>query len=1205
MTAEFVHLHVHSEFTMLDGSIRIPKMVEKVGEMGMPAIALTDRGNMFGAVQLYEACAGTDVKPIFGAEVQITDDRHDANIKRPSHVILLAGSQEGYQNLVRLVSLGWVEGLHHGIPRIDFDTLREHNKDLVGLSACLGGYLPQQILMRGVEAGRDAMAKLRDSFEPKSFYAELEDHGFPENRPLNQIIVELANDLEVPLVATNCCHFMERDAAKAQMILGGIKSGQSIREVEAMHHNSAEMYLKTPDQMAELFKDLPEAIQNTMAISERCAGVVNPLHKPKLPRFSVPGTQSEADYLREISREGLQTRLRELDALHQTYNEEEYAARLELELDVINNMGFPGYFLIVQDFIIWAKEHDVPVGPGRGSGAGSIVAWSLRITDLDPIPYGLLFERFLNPERVSMPDFDIDFCMDKRELVINYVREKYGHQSVGQIATFHQLKSRSVVRDVGRVMGFAPADSARIASLIPEPVGGKPPSIKEALELEPRLKQVYEHEHGVGELIDTAQELENLTRHAGMHAAGVVISEGPIWDHVPVFCPDDDVYVTQYHKDDVEAAGLVKFDFLGLRTLTVLDIAVKLINKRPDRESKFRLEAIPLTDLATYALLQSGETTNVFQLESTGMQGLFKQLKPDCFEDIVAAVALYRPGPMGAGMHTDFVLRKHGKQKVTYPDPSLEDVLRDTRGVIVYQEQVMQIARSMGGYSLGGADLLRRAMGKKKKKEMDKQKLIFVAGAEKNGHSKEKAVEVFDLMAFFAGYGFNKSHSAAYALITYQTAYLKAHFPVEFCCATLSADKDKTDKVVRTVAEARSMGITVLPPDVNESEVDFTVVYAPDEAVIDGQPITRPKNKPLSSRGTLRDPMGPKIRFGLGAIKGVGGGALDSVFEERNGEEGEQPFIDLFDFCGRVDPRRVNKSVATALVACGAFDTVHAAGGITRAQATEAVEAAIARGKRMAQERASGQTNLFGLLGDPDADQKVSIAAGAFPNVPPWDSTVLLQKEKASLGFYVSGHPLDRYASELRRVCNATTETLQQLDKFYRVQIGGSVEGYRERRTKTGNTMAFFALEDPLGRAEVIIRPKQLEDDRVRDILRSGEAVIVIGKVKHERDRMAGDDAEPEAKIVLDDVKLLSDALKARTRRVEVKLAMTDLHDGSLRGLRQALESHPGPCPVTLELRETGAFAATFNDIGMSVDPTDALMASLERLFGGKVCELR
>ncbi len=1159
----------------------------------------------------FNSCArarASDVKPILGCEVNFTGgDRRDPQNRELNHLLLLAASQEGYQNLVRLVSAGWVDGMTaHDQPRIDFEVLQRHSKGVVGLSACMGGHVAQEILNKGPEVGREALAKLRDSFDPGYFFVELQDHGFPENRPLNQVLARLAEDLALPLVGTNDCHYLERQDAHAQLVLQCIGAGRSVREMEAVHHHSSELYLKTPEQMVNLLAHIPEAAKNTLRIAEMCAGQATPLAEPNLPRFSVPGGATEEDYLRALSVAGLGRRIQEMRARGETLDEGAYHARLELELGVILKMGFAGYFLIVQDFINWAKDNGVPVGPGRGSGAGSLVAWSLRITDLNPITHGLLFERFLNPERVSMPDFDIDFCMDQRDRVIQYVRDKYGQASVGQIATFHQLKSRSVVRDVGRVMGMTPGEAGLIATMIPEPVGGKSVAISDALEQEARLKTAYETDEQARDLLDTAQALENLTRHAGMHAAGVVISEGPIWDHVPVFCPEQGVYVTQYHKDDVEAAGLVKFDFLGLRTLTVIDIATKLIDRRPDRQGEpFRIDQIPMDDDATYALLQSGETTNVFQLESSGMQSLFKQLRPDRFDDIVAAVALYRPGPMGAQMDKDFVHRKHGRQKVEYPHPSLAGILEETRGVIVYQEQVMQIAQEMAGYSLGGADLLRRAMGKKKASEMDKQKAIFVGGAIERGHSRDKAEEVFDLMAYFAGYGFNKSHSAAYALITYQTAYLKTHYPVEFSCATLTADKEKIDKVVRTVAEARSMGITVLPPDVNESEIEFTVVYAPDDA----QDVVRLRHKPVCHNGEVHDPMGPKIRFGLGAVKGVGTGAVEAILEARqteeddSGESHERPFVDLFDFCARVDLRRVNKSVIEALVQCGAFDTVHGAINVHRSQAFIAIEQAVERGKRIQAERSSGQESLFGLMGGEDDTQAYEHPGGSFPVLDPWDSREQLSREKGTLGFYVSGHPLDRYRSELLRFCDATTESVARLENNRQVTVGGTVEGYRERRTKMGHTMAFFHIEDALGRVEVIVRPKPLEKDGLREALKSGQPILLSGRVKHEVDRN-DDSAAPEAKILLEEATLLSDALHARTTSITVRLPVATIDRTKLDSLRSMLEQYPGPCPVSLELSSPGDWRVNLAETGLFVDPTDALLTGLERLFGAKVCEL-
>ena len=1222
MPPELVHLHVHSEYSMLDGAIRIDPLVAHVQAAGMSAVALTDHGNMFGALAFHRACERHGVAPILGCEVALTPGaRGDREDPRAHHLVLLAASQQGYRNLVRLVSLGWVDGYAAaGAPRIDLDLLRTHSAGLVGLSACMGGHVAQQVLHRGADAGREALGTLRDAFEPGQLFVELQDHGFPEDRPLNRVLVELARALELPLVATNDCHYLVRQDARSQLALQCIGAGRSLAEMETTHHGSSEMYLKSAEQMAALFKDLPQALSNTLRVAEMCGGQVQPLAQPKLPSFVVPGEQSEPAYLRMLAEAGLVRRIADLRRLGHAIDEAAYRERLAGELGVIVEMGFAGYFLIVQDFINWAKDHGIPVGPGRGSGAGSLVAYALGITDLDPIPYGLLFERFLNPERVSMPDFDVDFCMDQRDRVIDYVRDKYGHHSVGQIATFHQLKSRSVVRDVGRVLGMAPSEAGRLATMIPEPVGGKTVSIADALGAEKNLRVEHETNPAAREVLDTAQALENLTRHAGMHAAGVVISEGPLWDHVPVFCPEPDVFVTQYDKNDVEAAGLVKFDFLGLRTLTVIDIATRLIAKRPDRgDAPFDLGAIPLDDPATYTLLCSGQTTNVFQLESSGMQELFKQLRPDCFEDIIAAVALYRPGPMGAGMDKDFVERRHGRQRVSYTAPVLEPILRETRGVIVYQEQVMHIAQAMAGYSLGGADLLRRAMGKKKASEMAKQKAVFLEGAVGRGHSKQVAEEVFEQMAYFAGYGFNKSHSAAYALITYQTAYLKAHFPVELACATLSADKDKIDKVVRTVAEARTQGITVLPPDVNESETDFTVVYDSESA--GGDDASAPAgraDRPVSWKGRISDPLGPKIRFGLGALKGVGSAALEALFEARRvsavdapgagaaaDAPREHPFEDVFDFCARVDLRRVNKAVVEALVQSGAFDSAHAAPGVHRAQGFAAIEPAIERGKRMSAERSSGQTSLFGLLGDDARAAEPSRPNASYPSAEPWDSRELLAREKGTLGFYVSGHPLDRYERDLRRFCNATTTTVRELEAFQTVTLGGSVEGYRERRTKSGQTMAFFHLEDAEGRVEVIVRPRPLERAEVRAALTSGEPVLLTGKVKHERDRGADESAQAEAKILLDDVSSLAKALNERTHAVHVTLPVEALDRERLETLRATLERFRGDCPVSLTLLDPGRWRAELLDTGITVEPSDALMAGLERAFGRNTCEWR
>lgn len=1199
---DFVHLHVHSEFSMLDSSIRVTDMVKQAKLLGMPALALTDHNNMHATVQFHKACKDAGIKPITGCEVNFTfGDPTDPQNKQSTHLVILAKSQEGYHNLNRIVSEGWVYGRPY--PRIGLKTLTKYKKDIVVLTACMGGALAQEVLIRGKDAGRNALTKLREATD--EIFVEVQDHGFEEQAPLNLILSELALEVGLKLVATNDCHYLEAKHAHAQKVLQCVASGLSLQEMNGIHHGSSELYFKDTASMHRAFSMYPDAPRNTMLVAEICAGMCTPFAKPKLPRFVSDQNETEESALERLAKQGLSARLSVLSQRAIKFNEKEYEARIDFEIKMIQQMGFSGYFLIVADFINWAKSQHIPVGPGRGSGAGSVVAWALNITDLDPITHGLLFERFLNPERVSMPDFDIDFCMDRRDEVIDYVKGKYGAHSVGQIATFHQLKSKSVVRDVGRVLGFTPTDAGRIAGFIPNPVQGKTVSIEDALTEEPRLKAMVDQDSTVKELVDTAQMLEDLNRHAGMHAAGVVISEGPLWDHVPVFCPIPDVYVTQYHKDDVESAGLVKFDFLGLKTLTVIDVAAKMVNNRRRFEQEhmgqssdaFSIDAIPLKDKSTYTLLQTGETTNVFQLESQGMQQLFKQLKPDVFEDIVAAVALYRPGPLGTGMVSDFVQRKHGRVKLEYPHPMLEPILKDTYGVIVYQEQVMQIARTMAGYTLGGADLLRRAMGKKKAEEMAQQREIFVKGATENQVQPSKAGEIFDLLEFFAGYGFNKSHSAAYALITYQTAYLKAHYPVEFICAALTADKDKTDKVVRTVADARVMGITVMPPDVNESGINFNVVYAkPTAEAAEAIQKSRKSGTPVSYKGKLRDALSPKIRFGLGGIKGLGEAAVQAIFEAR--EEGG-PFVDLYDFTCRVDLRRVSKSSIEALIQSGAFDGVHDALGVSRSSGYLAIEPALDQGRKVHAERISGQGNLFSLLGDADTTSISSKNHPPFPKIAPWDSKETLAREKLALGFYISGHPIERYAQELRRLSNASTVSLTRDDDGREVTLGGTVESYRERPTKTGGKIAFFDLEDGVGRMEVVVRPAKVES--CRELLSKGDPVLVHGKVKFEE----SDSEDDLPKLILDTCEPLLTAIQTKTSLVSIELFVEDLNDEKIKVLHQTLMLSPGRCPVHLTLKSRAEkWSLEIKELPLKVDPSEHLLSNMEKLFGQKVCEL-
>jgi DNA polymerase-3 subunit alpha len=844
----------------------------------------------------------------------------------------------------------------------------------------------------------------------------------------------------------------------------------------------------------------------------------------------------------------------------------------------------------VWDFIREAKARGIPVGPGRGSGAGSIVAYSLEITEIDPIPYALLFERFLNPERVSMPDFDIDFCMSRRDEVIRYVAEKYGVDSVGQIATFQNLKARSVIKDVARAMGFAATEAQRIASMVPDKGQGKTYTIDEALEVEPKLKALSDSDPRVKELLGHSRKLEGLTRHAGMHAAGVVISDGPLTEHVPCFQSADTI-VTQYDKDDVEAAGLVKFDFLGLKTLTVIDIAQKLVNARPDRKGNpLDLGKMPLDDKPTYQLISSGDTTGVFQLESSGMQQLLKRLQPDVFEDIVAVVALYRPGPLGTGMIDDFILSKHGKKAIRKLHPLVDGVLAPTYGVPVYQEQVMQIAQHLAGYTLGGADMLRRAMGKKKAEEMQKQKQTFVDGALAKGVSAEQSSAIFEEIEGFASYGFNKSHSAAYALVTYHTAYLKAHYPTEFFAALMTADKEKIEKVVRTIAEARAWGVAVLPPDINLSAVDFTVVYQHP----DGR-----GPQPRGGPGKLRDRFGPQIRFGLGAVRGVGESALETMFEARSGTG---PFKDLFDLATRVDAKRLNKGVLESLVQCGAFDTVLEPAGITRARAYAAVDRALERSRSASRDRERGQTNLFGMFGG-GSGGAAKAAGDEYPQTVEWDRMELLRRERAALGCYVSGHPLFRYQSKLPRIGALGTLELVNQKPWSPAAVAGMVENYQERIFKggSGGRAAFFEIEDQFGRVEAKVRGDRI--DSFSHLLQGAEPVLVSGKVSFPFTEDPEEERVPT--LLVDGVELLSDAALRATRAISIRLDAERTHRGDLEKLKALLAASPGSCAVELVLDMKDGAQAVMDLPGTRVTPDGILLGGLERTFGGPVAELR
>lgn len=1201
MGAELVHLHVHTQFSFLDGAVRVrdgrtknpaerADLPTRCKELGMRAVAVTDHGNMFGALQHYLACKDLGIQPILGCEINVAREGDTRSGVAPvDHLVLLARSERGYKNLVEIVSAGQVSPASEAGPSVAWSKIANHAEGLVALTGCLGGVVAQRILEQGEEAGLGLLDRMRETFEKGHLFLELQDHGFVEQPVVNRLLAEAAKKLDLPLVATNDVHYLRREDAEAQVYLSCVQTGRTFADTKVSHHGSEEMYLKSPEEMARLFRDYPGALSNTLAIAEMCDGWKLTLGKPMLPDFQVPEGFDTPGYFAHAAREGLERRFADFRTLGKQVPEAMYRERLETEIRVIQGMGFSGYFLIVWDFIRYAKEHGIPVGPGRGSGAGSLVAYAMRITDIDPLPYNLLFERFLNPERVSMPDFDIDFCMDRRDEVIDYVAGKYGRESVGQIATFHELKARSVIKDVARAMGISAPESQQIANLVPQKGPGQMCTIPEALEQEPKLSARVKDEPQIAQLIETAKKLESLTRHAGKHAAGVVISKGPLWDHVPCFTSDGAI-VTQYDKDDVEKAGLVKFDFLGLKTLTVIDIAQRLVNERPDRQNgpKLDLSAIPLDDRATYQLLQTGETTGVFQLESSGMQQLFKDMRPDAFEDIVAAVALYRPGPLGTGMVKNFVDCKHGRQPITKMHPLVDDVLEPTYGVIVYQEQVMQIAQKLAGYTLGGADLLRRAMGKKKPEEMAEQRAIFVEGALSKDVSQADADRIFDLLEFFAGYGFNKSHSAAYGLLTYQTAYLKAHYPVEFLCALMTADRTKIDKVVRIIAEGRAWGATILPPDINASRTDFTVTYA------------SPEGDYVPQRGSkVRDKYQPQIRFGLGAVRGIGDSVLEAIFEAR---DSGGPFEDLFDFASRVDSRKVNKMALESLVQCGAFDSTLLPRGIGRSRAHAALDRALERSREASKDRERGQTSLFGLMAA-EAETTSQVTLEAYPQSPAWDLRETLAREKKSLGFYVSGHPLSRYGKQLHRFDLVPTSELSGLKPWEAVRVAGVVEGYRERIFKGGGRIAFFELEDEMGRVEVKVNEKRAAE--VGPLLQSGEPVLIEGKVSFPR----GADDEPEetekkATIFLDNARPLADVLAAEARALTIRLHASRTKVDQFPELSEVLRVSPGDCVVNLVIELPDGAEAVLGLSNHRVAPTEAVMAGLERLFGESVAEL-
>jgi len=1150
---DFVHLHLHTQYSLLDGAISLDPLFEKARQLKMPAIAITDHGNMFGAVNFYQKAIKYGIKPIIGCEVYVAPrSRFDkkgyhgvSDVSR--HLILLVKNRSGYVNLCKLVTAGHLEGFYYK-PRIDLELLKEHNEGLIALSACLKGDVPHMLKIGKYDEAVEKAREYSSIFDNNRFYLELQENQIPEQRIVNDGILELSRELGLPVVATNDCHYLNREDAKAHELLLCIQTGKTLKDEDRMKFTGDDFYVKSADEMKSLFPYAPEAISNTIEIAERC-NLEMKFGEYHFPKFEPPEGDSLEKYLRDMASAGLEEwicRTKESKPGYFAEGEEPYRERLQEELDLIVKMGFPGYFLIVADFIRYAKERGIPVGPGRGSAAGSLVAFALKITDIDPMIYDLLFERFLNPERISMPDIDIDFCINGRDEVIKYVSEKYGKDNVAQIITFGTMQAKAAIRDVGRAMAVPYGEVDKLAKLIPTVLNIK---IDDALVQEPKLKELMEENPVYKELIETAKVLEGLTRHASTHAAGVVVSNKPLVEYLPLYKDQKGGNViTQFSMNDVEKIGLIKFDFLGLKTLTVIENTVQMI--RNNRDGSFSISDIPLDDETTYGLLSSGSTTGVFQLESSGMKELLVKMKPSTFEDIIALVALYRPGPLGSGMVDDFIKRKHKKVAISYDLPQLEPILKDTYGVIVYQEQVMKIASVLAGFTLGDADILRRAMGKKKVDEMARQKKKFLQGAEANRINGKKAEKVFDLMAKFAEYGFNKSHSAAYALVAYQTAYIKDHYPVEFMAALLTEDMENTDKVIKNISECKDMGIKILPPHVNESFKDFTVV---DQT----------------------------IRFGLGAVKNVGSAAIDAIIASR---EKTGLFDSLFEFCENVDLRKVNKRVIDSLIKCGAFDRT----GAGRAQMAAVLEAAIDGAQVLQRDRQCGQVNMFGAF---QSQEKITHTHTSLPDVEEWPESELLKFEKESLGFYITGHPLEAYSSDIERYATSDTFEAKALHNDKEVSLAGIVTAIKESITKKGSRMGFITLEDLKGTIEVVVFPETYKNASYH--LKSDSALLLKGRV----------DAEGETvKIIASEILPLRDVRENLTKSVHFRLTTPGLEKTQLKNLKKIIEKYKGNSQAFIHIIIPNRSETVISlPDEVKVTPSDDLMRDVKRLFGYNV----
>lgn len=1125
----FVHLHTHTEYSLLDGAGRIKDLLRTAKEQGMSSLAITDHGVMYGVVDFYKTALKEGIKPILGCEVYVAPrtlaDKSAQYDDSPYHLVLLAENETGYRNLLQLVSLGFTEGFYYK-PRVDKDVLREYSSGLIALSACLAGEVAQLILKQQPEQAKAAALTYQDIFGVDNFYLELQDHGFGEQKTVNRGLIEISRETGIPLVATNDIHYVQKSDAEVQDVLLCIQTGKTVDDVGRLKFDTEEFYLKTVDEMRMLFGEYPQALSNTAKIAERC-NVSMDFNQMYMPDYVVPAGETLDSYLGNMCWQKLPERYGQAPS-------EEVKDRLRYELDVIKKMGYSGYFLIVWDFINFARENKIPVGPGRGSAAGSIVAYVLKITNIDPLKYDLLFERFLNPERVSMPDIDVDICYEQREKVIDYVIQRYGIDRVSQIITFGTMAAKAAVRDVGRALNMPYGEVDRVAKMIPTELGM---TIAKALTTNQDLKELYAQETKIKKLMDMAAALEGMPRHASTHAAGVVIAREPLTHYLPLYRTSDGVVTTQFPMGTVEEIGLLKMDLLGLRTLTVIGDTLKIIKHTIGQEVD--IDQIPVDDQNTFAMLCRGEGIGVFQLESSGMRNILRELKPEIFDDIIALVALYRPGPLGSGMVDDFIKNKHGRTTVKYLHPKLVPILQDTYGVILYQEQVMRISNELAGFSLGEADLLRRAMGKKKPEIIAGLRNQFVQGAVKNGIDVDIAGQIFDLMEYFAGYGFNKSHSAAYALVAYQTAYLKANYPLPYMAALLTSIMGSSDKVALYIEQCQIMGIDVLPPDVNESFRNFTVV-------------------------------GQKIRFGLAAIKNVGHNAIDSIIVSR---EKEGIFTSLPDFCTKVDLRVVNKRVIESLIKGGALDSLPG----YRAQKIVALDTCLEIAQKRQKDKESGQISLFDLGID---NNDILVTEVQLPDMVEYPSKELLMMEKEMLGLYITGHPLGEYKDALREKTSVNLLEARELADETKVIIGGIIASSKRITTRRGEPMLFANFEDLTGMIEVIIFPRIYQ--QYARLLTNDALLLVKGRVTV---------SDEDTKVIAEEIRPLdSDALKQLFIKIDVHTPLV------LEQLQKVLQSHPGQMPVNLCYMDPRRKEMAPREWWVAPQPT--LVEQLEQLLG-------